>query len=268
MTVLDDIRLKLRRAEDHLNALSAEIRENVENHPITIRSQENPIDDSFSAFLENVPEVKREWGVMLGDFLHNTRSALDHLVCALVVVSGGTVRSRHQFPICDTPRDWERDVGRPPRNSGRLGSIDPSHVAIIESMQPYQATTGLPSLRILRDFSNADKHRLLHSAVISSTGVTVDGVGMIPLIVTKVFYHTPGTPLEEGANVARVRAEYLLAVDESGAPQAPDLRMNVNVKVKATTAFGEPGQEKTRIRDFRRCLKDAKAVTDRFAPVL
>jgi hypothetical protein len=32
--------------------------------------------------------AETQWGVMLGDFLHNCRTALDHLVCQLVVLSG------------------------------------------------------------------------------------------------------------------------------------------------------------------------------------
>jgi hypothetical protein len=39
-----------------------------------------------------------------------------------------------------------------------------SHVARIEALQPYVATTGVPRLAVLRDFSNVDKHRLIHAA--------------------------------------------------------------------------------------------------------
>ena len=36
----------------------------------------------MTAVIENVPEVRREWGVVLGDFLHNTRSALSSISSA------------------------------------------------------------------------------------------------------------------------------------------------------------------------------------------
>jgi hypothetical protein len=90
---------------------------------------------------------------MLGDFLHNTRSALDHLVYDLVIISGGTVHSRHQFPIYTSMQGWQQGVVNSPPANSCLGFIDPSHVAFIESVQPYQATTGIKSLEVLRRFS-------------------------------------------------------------------------------------------------------------------
>lgn len=113
MSALEDIQLKLDRAESHLDGLSNEIREVVESHSPRIEGQHNELDDTDTAIVTNVPEVRCEWGVALGDFLHNTRSALDHLVSALVVASGGTVTNRHQFPICDAVQQWQSRVAQP-----------------------------------------------------------------------------------------------------------------------------------------------------------
>lgn len=269
MTALDDIRLKLNQAEGHLNALSAEVREIFGKHQVSIGAQHNILDDSYTAILENAPQVRREWGVMLGDFLHNTRSALDHLISALVLVSGGTVHRRHQFPICDTPQGWQQRVVQPSPTASWLGFIDPSHVAVIETVQAYQAT-GLKSLLILQRFSNADKHRLIHGAVINTTQKPrISGVLAVPLIITEVLYMAPNTPLEDGAALARYKTRALSQANlAAGELNFPGSNFQMHVQLNLTTVFGEPGNEDTRIRDFRACLKDARDIVDRFASVL
>jgi hypothetical protein len=269
LTALDDIRLKLNQAESHLNALSAEVREIVGKHQAIIRAQRNMLDDSYTAILENAPQVRREWGVMLGDFLHNTRSALDHLVSALVVVSGGTVHHRHQFPICDTPQRWRQRVVQPSPTASWLGFIDPSHIAVIEAVQPYQAT-GLKSLLVLQRFSNADKHRLIHGAVINTTKKPrISGALVVPLMIGEVLYMEPTTPLEDGAALARYKTRALAQGDlAAGMLDFPGQQFQMHVQLNLTTVFGEPGNEDTRIRDFRTCLKDARYIVDRLASVL
>ena len=41
-----------------------------------------------------------EWSLILGDLLHNLRSALDHLAWQLVVDGGGTPSQDTNFPVC------------------------------------------------------------------------------------------------------------------------------------------------------------------------
>ena len=66
MTALDDIRLKIGRAEQHLDALSKDIRQVVAAHQTYLTSQQNPVDGSHTAVLHNVPPVSREWVFVLG----------------------------------------------------------------------------------------------------------------------------------------------------------------------------------------------------------
>lgn len=42
-----------------------------------------------------------EWSVLIGDIVHNARSALDHLAYALVIRDGGTPDEHTYFPITD-----------------------------------------------------------------------------------------------------------------------------------------------------------------------
>jgi hypothetical protein len=266
MGALDDIRLKVSRAKQQLDALSGEISQVTTEQQVYLTGQHNPVDDSYSAILHNVPQVSREWGLILGECLHNARGALDHLVAALVTIAGGEVGTRHQFPICRDPEEWQSQV-TPRRGDGRLAFIEPTHVAIIESVQPYQADTGFPSLLTLQRFSNADKHRLIHGAVTHTVAKPVlTGQLAIPLRITEVVYVDPDTPVHEGMTLARYKAQ-AKAAPMIGMP-VPGSQVLIHANIRLTTVFGESGREDTRVREFRTVVDNVSAIVDQFAGVL
>jgi hypothetical protein len=87
--------------------------------------------------------------------VYHLRTALDHLLSALVLVNGGTPTEAHQFPICSTPEKFIETVNR-----GRIKGVSPTAEKLIELIQPYQSTQP-PMLTFMRDWNNTDKHRLL-----------------------------------------------------------------------------------------------------------
>src|SRR5260370_21561675 len=266
MAALDDIRLKVSRAKQDLERLSKEIGEVVTEHETSLTGEHNPVDDSHTAILHDVPPVSREWGLVLGECVHNARGALDHLVAALVITAGGTVGNHHQFPICRQPREWHSQV-TPRRRAGKLDFIEPAHTAVIESVQPYQAGTEVPSLLTLQRFSNADKHRLIHGAVMRTVAKpTLTGQLAIPLRITEAIYADPHTPVEEAMALARYKAQADVA-PIIGMP-VPGSQVHMHARIRLTTVFGEPGHEDTRIADFRTALDNVSAIVDRFTGVL
>jgi hypothetical protein len=96
----------------------------------------------------------------------------------------------------------------------------------------------------------------------------VNSVWKIPMTVTRILYITPGTILQDGVNVARFRTDRLAWVDAAGNLQTPDAEQQTHIKLRLTTAFGDPGNEDTRIKDFRRCLTDVKTIVDSFTAAL
>jgi hypothetical protein len=143
-------RLKLHGAWQHRQALGTELQ----------------------AFLERSdPEPSPlHLGVIVGDFLHNLRCVLDHLVWQLVELNGAKPGKHNQFPIFDTPKAYKEKAGR------YLRGVHPDHEALIETFQPYHLD-GDPSyhyLAVLRNLSDIDKHRFVHPAVIVSEGDTCE----------------------------------------------------------------------------------------------
>jgi hypothetical protein len=265
---LDGPLAKLGRAEDELNALSKAIRQWVELNPYASSAQLNPIDDSYSVFLESAEQIPMlEWGLALGEVIHNARGALDHLVAALVIATGRDPHKRHQFPIVENNAEWERLVVNPLENRKRgfLDHIPAKQIALIKAVQPYTPATGKPSLLTLQRFSNADKHRVIHAAATwLSRSPKVEISVEFPVPLRRVDHHPPGTPLEDRTEIARVYPTVL-----QGGPGVPSvgfdpagLEMQVETHVPLTTVFGEPGKEDTRIKDFRICLTDVRVIIE------
>jgi hypothetical protein len=105
-------------------------------------------------------------GVIVGDFLHNLRCVLDHLVWQLVELNGQEPTRQNQFPIFDSPEAYEKAAGR------YLRGVAPDHMALIETFQPYHLgpNAAYHSLAVLRELSNIDKHRFVHPVVIVGEG--------------------------------------------------------------------------------------------------
>lgn len=107
-------------------------------------------------------------GVILGDLIHNLRSALEHLFYGLSrrylgVAKMEALGNQVQFPIEDGS---QRLAGK----RVHFRKIPASHWAVIENAQPYQRMD-LPkgrALRALRELSNRDKHRVLNPLLLST----------------------------------------------------------------------------------------------------
>ncbi len=95
-----------------------------------------------------------EFQVVLGDVLHNIRTALNYLAVTLAQYDSGQkeVGKTVQFPIDNSPKVFAQH--RPTYLKG----VSDEHVTQIERFQPYM---GCDWMGVLRDLSNMDKHKAL-----------------------------------------------------------------------------------------------------------
>jgi hypothetical protein len=152
--VLDGSCLKIQRADQHIENLNRLVNSFCEaNHnAFTIKDLETGEKGYAVAFRQTIsPEIP----LLIGDAVHNLRSALDHLAWQLVI-RNGKVPDRTQFPLYS---DRKKFNGRPKSVTEGMSTTD---IQQIESMQPYQA--GYEALGILSELNNFDKHRLLVGA--------------------------------------------------------------------------------------------------------
>jgi hypothetical protein len=122
----------------------------------------------YSFVVESVSIPKREWGVLIGELVHNLRSGLDHAVYAAAKAPSGST----QFPIFTRRSDWDKKA------HDMIRSVPDEIADMIEQAQPYRAPKGTDPrehlLAILNRLSNYDKHRLLHTAVMTLEGALPD----------------------------------------------------------------------------------------------
>ena len=116
---------------------------------------DNPTSNLPIVRLDRAPEIPEErWGLMIGDCIHNLRSALDYIAWCLA--GSDRAETNTQFPICTNRERWQDQVVR------RLGRMTPAAIALIERTQPFHSTT--PShtpLNVIRVLSNTDKHKMI-----------------------------------------------------------------------------------------------------------
>jgi hypothetical protein len=156
---------KLDRAHEHLRVLDAETAAFYdgnadEGQPYKVRSEYRPHSRQYVFIVAVIREPPPLLGLLLGDYAHNLRAALDHLVCQLALDAGATCDTT-QFPICSTHANFVKKAGT------YLRGVPPSHRAAIEKMQPYHAREDERDrhfLNVIAWLDNIDKHRVIHPA--------------------------------------------------------------------------------------------------------
>jgi hypothetical protein len=118
---LSGARAKLERAGEHMDQVSKEFETffKVEDvFPFVIEGEFDAESRVYALYARLQIDLPAErWGVLVGDFAHNARSALDHAAWALADHRGITGRNprvdrRIQFPIADDRAGFEREANR------------------------------------------------------------------------------------------------------------------------------------------------------------
>jgi hypothetical protein len=170
---------KLDRAEEHFKALDSEIKRWLESGRYEPTFERGAKGTRISIALTQVgppPDLVR-WSVIAGDCFNNLRSCLDHLVYSYAKFQTANDPTADidnlAFVIADTAAEFHK------RRKTRLSVFSDQFCAMIESLQPYRRQHPVlpPLLSIIRDLSNADKHRLLQVAAAGITMMKANFVG-------------------------------------------------------------------------------------------
>jgi len=191
------VRAKLTRAGEHLDALEAAIGEFLDSQPFRGRAGvDTETEESVIRIqIAREPPVV-EWGVAIGDVLHNLRSCLDHLAWHL----GGNPppnENTSEFPIFLDRARYRNEGAR------KVVGAPPEAQEIIEDVQPFQRgdEAHLDPLWSLYELSNFDKHRLLHLSVADLSGA--DYFVSAPAGSRSEFDTVRFGPFEDGKVIAR-----------------------------------------------------------------
>jgi hypothetical protein len=153
---------RLRRAEEHLDAIKEELLSYYNADPCQMRGKYKLDADGHRGTGEwtiRVEVLPVRLNTLIGEFLHDLRSALDHLAWQLVLHDGGQPSGDTSFPILKvTPSANKQGEQTLPNVAG--GLLTPAR-ALIDGAQPYRlgARYADHPLWMLHQLWNIDKHR-------------------------------------------------------------------------------------------------------------
>ena len=162
--------LKAERANKHLQDINRLLDRMRDPKPGRVRVEKERQSIGWVYTVHHGIKPDRMLPLIIGDYLFNLRSALDHIAAANVKA---TLFEKSQFPIfTDDFRTFHPD--EPPRFKGYRDSwkglrkrTNPAVFAAIEKAQPFETCLKDSSdphnaaLALLNDFQNTDKHRQL-----------------------------------------------------------------------------------------------------------
>lgn len=222
-SLVEPAALKLQHADRHFSALGTAIRQFLDANPLELTVDDADADRWRVVRVAGFPRPPLEWGVLLGDGIHDCRSALDNAVAALCRLAGSEPTVSNDFPILvDLPEsDRERKLTR------SLRGIPLMLQRPIRDRQPYllgSARSGHP-LAVLQALSDADKHRLVHIGTLAPTEGQYRYRVAAGNSVTEHRLAPSGLTLQTGTEVFRIRI-------------APDVNAAVDAELGLGLAVG------------------------------
>jgi hypothetical protein len=177
-----DFSRKLDRAITHIDALDDSIKGWLDSGAYTIVEEVEP-ETGYQIVVPKITEEFRdEWPLLIGDAVHNMRSALDHLAYALALKGYDTAnpgqpfpeapKRQIMFPIVAVSRDKRRTVEQVYDDVAKvqLRYVAPDATARIKGLQPYERSPAAPltdPLSLINELDIIDKHRRLNAMAIA-----------------------------------------------------------------------------------------------------
>lgn len=174
-SIVDEARLKLNRGKEHFYMLELETRKFWDTEPYILVHERNGEEfPNLLRFKLVQPIPQHRWGLILGDAVHNTRSALDYIVWRL---AGSHLDDRtSQFPIYRSEDDWNSRM----QWRFRQRPIHPDALAYIKTLQPYTRPDPKRAvLWLLQELDARDKHKLVTMTQSVTRGARFAGVGQM-----------------------------------------------------------------------------------------
>ena len=178
---LDDAFDKLRWARQHFEVLRSQIEPFEQRDTHRFVSEVNADTGEYVFYVHDLDLPDPDWGLRIGDCLHNARTALDYLMVRIVALITGTEPrdiETVQFPITNDPTKFASLVGGLRKQHQAFSG----YLARVEELQPFNDGNpsiwgssprmgwvphfhGLPTaLDRLSRLDNIDKHRVVHAA--------------------------------------------------------------------------------------------------------
>jgi len=178
---------KVERAKHHIDDLNGRVEAYTSQRPLRVyRSTDGKIN-KVSYVVKNKIPVPAALALVIGDAVHNLRSALDLLAFALVGDKCRTPGQQRQvmFPFGASANKLEATI-----NNRQINLAGKKVVQEIKKLKPYPG--GNEMLQAIHDLDIADKHKLILPTTASGALMLAD--------LTKLMPEHPGFP-DKGATL-------------------------------------------------------------------
>jgi hypothetical protein len=203
MLDLTGVYAKLGRAEEHFRAVDVEIDSWLKSCEYRFPLKHN-VDFTRHAIVAQLNGTKPDlikWTLIIGDCINNLRCALDHLIYSVAKHETTNQPSadidKLAFIIVDDPKLFMNKD-----NKARLKWLTPDEIEAVRRCQPFIRTHPiLPApLKILRELSNADKHRLLQTASAAPTHLDLEFASP----KGRQLVHLNSEPIEDNSEICHI----------------------------------------------------------------
>ena len=238
---LDRIRIKTEWAKEYIRNLERRIARFHDSNPYEVRAEKDAHSPNEILRIKLVRKIPDELACIIGDAVHNLRSALDHLVWQLVEAHGAMPPDeRHMFPVSETLAKYQSAGSR-----RRIDGVHPGAVNLIDQSKPYAGGQG--EFWTIHYLDIIDKHRLLLLTGFVNSGLETRVTDKSQRESAAQGVHWPGTPvvhrfasnppgvpimLEYGAEIQFAK----VTVMTTGLPMEVDVEM----KPLFDVAFADP----------------------------
>lgn len=235
---LSGVQLKLDRAEEHIDTVRQTIVAFLKREPRpfgyrteTTTRPDKSIECVLYAVVREQPP--RTLAPMIGDAIHNIRSALDHLVYELASPSERNT-GRTEFPIFSDEGQFKK------HSPAMLKGITGDARTLIQRVQPYIASNPPrhDPLAILKKLSNLDKHRLLVPMIAAVS--EIDSMVASDNAEIRFEFLEPG-PVEHDARIMAFTAT----------PRDPSVEMPVSTQTALQIGLRDTGADDLRLEVIR-----------------
>lgn len=232
---LELIAVKLDRAKEHLVTLSTDVHAYLDSKPYAVEAKRAPDTGRLIYFVAGVRPTPLRIPAVLGDAIHNLRSALDHLAYQLVWVGSGRKPSSHvYFPIADDRVKYIEQRRR------QIKGAAPAAIATLDGLMPYKG--GSDALWRLHKLNIVDKHRVLLTA-----GSAFQSVNIGAHISREMQMQIASSPMAEKLSGLPTLDLFLrpadrmfpLKVGDELFIDGPDAEVNDKIEFRFEVAFGE-----------------------------
>lgn len=193
--------LRLYRAVQHLESLETELHRWLATDPVPVVKEFDAKRSEYVFTVHDFPRPPVEFGLIIGDLVHNVRAALDNLTFALAQGEFGGVLPTKVAEKVGFPIAGDRPLGKTARRE-KLKPLPAAARKIVEDVQPYKRGDAFryDPLWWLRELSNIDKHRALHLTFSANVGFKINPVNCEAY--NRGFYGN--RPLEGRTEIARI----------------------------------------------------------------